>query len=288
MITNAISRLIDLAIEEDVGTGDLTSQSLLSPSLEAHAVFIAKQDLMICGLETACEVFRRIDDNVVFETIFADGTKVSTGTIFARVSGPFSSILTAERTALNFLQRLSGIATQTARLVAIAQSSGIKLLDTRKTTPGWRELEKYAVRTGGGTNHRMGLYDQVLIKNNHLDALSCDIPKALERARANVIQITKIQGTKIEVEVRSESELRSALDAGAEALLLDNMSPGQIEKMVNIVRTELGKKNVFLEISGGISETTLESYLIPGIDAISLGMLTHSVKAVDISLHYAE
>jgi nicotinate-nucleotide pyrophosphorylase (carboxylating) len=291
-ITEVTSQLIDLAIKEDVGVGDLTSESLVPKDVESSAVLLAKQDMLICGLEIAREVFRRIDDRIVFEDVFTDGTSVGVGTVFARVSGPFREILTAERTVLNFLQRLSGIATHTARLVAIARTRGIKLFDTRKTTPGWRELEKYAVRVGGGFNHRMGLSDQVLVKNNHLDVLNSlvggtsgghrDMNDIIKRIREHVGAEMRV-----EVEVRSEDELRSALSAGVEVLLLDNMSPEMIKAMVSIVRGELGKERVFLEVSGGINEASLGTYLIEGIDAISLGMLTHSVQAVDISLHYA-
>lgn len=282
IINSAVDQLIDLALQEDIGTGDLTGIALIPEDTVVTARFLAKQDLVVCGLDIAKLVFKKINDSLDFEIIFPDKTQIHPGEVFAEVRGRCRDILAGERVSLNFLQRLSGIATQASNLVNIARSHRISLLDTRKTTPGWRTLEKYAVHIGGGINHRMGLYDQILIKNNHLDVLHCNIETAMERARRFVR--THNTEIKIQIEVRSESELRAALKSGAEVILLDNMSPNQIVEMVRITREELKKQHVFLEVSGGINETILSSYLIEGINAISLGMLTHSVRAADISL----
>lgn len=285
MITDRVDCLIDMALAEDVGAGDLTSIALIPEDMGAKAAIISREELVICGNQMAREVFRRIDSRIEFEEIFSDGAAIGANTAFIRLSGPFRGILSGERVALNFLQRLSGISTQTARFVAKARPRGIKILDTRKTTPGWRDLEKYAVRTGGGVNHRFGLYDQVLIKNNHIDALAfhgeCELGEVVERARKNVAPEIRV-----EVEVRSEKELRSAVAYGAEAILLDNMNPQMLRTMVHIVRSELNRSDIFLEASGGINEESLSDFLITGLDAISVGALTHSVRSVDISLRF--
>lgn len=302
MSADFLSRLIDLAIEEDLGSGDVTSDALLSVELEQSAVLISREPLVICGHDVAARVFGKVDERIKYDAVFPDGAEIGANTVFGRIYGPSRSILGAERIVLNFLQRLSGIATQTARLVAIARPSGIKLLDTRKTTPGWRVLEKYAVKVGGGVNHRQGLYDAILIKNNHIDCLGGDVAQAVSLALAHISQTTPSRagqesvkcepgssgGLPVEVEVRSEKELLSALNAGAKRLLLDNMPPAQIIRLTSLVRSQLKMTDVFLEVSGGINEGNLRDYLIPGIDAISLGALTHSVRAADISLRYSK
>lgn len=282
MIGEISRSLVELAIAEDIGAGDLTGNALIADDQMARATIVAREKLIVCGQEIASMVFREIDARVFYQSVFDDGAEVGTDVVFAKIAGPLRSILSGERTALNFLQRLSGVATCSAELSIISRRKGIKLYDTRKTTPGWRELEKYAVRTGGGANHRIGLFDAVLIKNNHVDALPGGIPEAVAKALAYVSPEVRVQ-----VEVRSETELRQAIEAGAREVLLDNMAPEDIRKMVQIVRAELGRKDVFLEVSGGIDRHNLESYLVEGIDGISMGALTHSVRSVDISLRIA-
>ena len=281
MNSQAVSALIDLALKEDVGTGDITSNSLISEALHAEAQIISREDIVVCGQAVAEEVFQRVDAGINYELLSQDGQRVSAGSAIASVKGPFRSILTAERTALNFLQHLTAISTNTAQIVQSVSHTGVRVLDTRKTTPGWRELEKYAVKTGGGTNHRHGLYDAVLIKNNHLDALGGDIGRAIRLARE------KNPRLKIEVEVRDERELRQALAAQPDAILLDNMSLEELRNSVAIAGKHADKDKLILEASGGINRDTVVAVAETGIDAVSMGSLTHSVRAVDLALHYS-
>lgn len=278
--TKETRSLIELALREDLGeAGDVTSNALIPEKTQATARVIAKEDLRVCGLPVAELVFQSLSTDVRFEARVHEGEFVSSGALLATVSGSLRALLAGERTALNFLQRLSGIATKTATLVATVPPD-VKILDTRKTTPGLRELEKYAVRIGGGTNHRIGLYDMVLIKNNHIDALNGDVALSVRKARDYVRSGMKGAPLKIEVEVRDFAELESAISAQPDIILLDNMNPEQIVAAVNRCRGT----GIKLEASGGINESNLKEYASTGVDYISLGALTHSVRAADIAM----
>ena len=273
MISPLVDRLIDLALEEDLGPGDVTTQAVIPPELQGEAYIRAKQTLMVAGLTVAARVFHKLDGNMVFEAQSADGQEVTKGTVLARLTGPVASILSGERVALNFLQRLSGIATFTRAMAAQVAGSPAVLVDTRKTTPGWRVLEKYAVRLGGGRNHRLGLYDGVLIKNNHLTAAG-GISEAVGRAKAKGHHLLKI-----EVEVTDLQELEEALNAGADLILLDNMDDAALEKAVQQTRGR-----ALLEASGSMTKDRLPKVAATGVNLISMGALTHSAPAVDIHL----
>lgn len=270
---HSIDQLIDLALKEDVGTGDVTTEHLVPTQAKGRGAIVAKENLIISGLDVAQRVFKRIDAGVVFQSDFKDGSRVEKGQTVVNLSGRLGALLTGERTALNFLQRLSGIATYVKTYVSMLEGKKVKLLDTRKTTPGWRELEKYAVRTGGGTNHRMGLYDAVLIKDNHI-AASGSISEAVKRIKAEVGRTMTI-----EVETTDMDEVQEALDAGAHIIMLDNMDLDQIKTAVNFVN---GRAK--LEVSGGITRKHLADLADTGIDFISSGALTHSARAVDLSM----
>jgi nicotinate-nucleotide pyrophosphorylase (carboxylating) len=273
MLSPLIDRLIELALEEDLGPGDVTTQALIPPELQGEAHIRAKADLVVAGLQVAARVFHKLDGNLVFEAQLADGQEVAKGTVLACLTGPVTSILTGERVALNFLQRLSGIATLTRAMAAQVAGSPAVLVDTRKTTPGWRVLEKYAVRLGGGRNHRLGLYDGVLIKNNHLTAVG-GISEAVARAKAKGHHLLKI-----EVEVTDLQGLEEALNAGADLILLDNMDDATLEKAVQLTR---GRAR--LEASGSMTKERLPTVAATGVNLISMGALTHSAPAVDIHL----
>ena len=269
LIKNIVSR----ALQEDLGTGDITTLATVPPRVTATAVILAKQPGVICGLDVAREVFAQVDSGLRFEALVSDGASVTAGQEVARVSGSAAAILTGERVALNFLQRLSGISTMTARFVAAVAGTRTRIVDTRKTTPGLRVLEKYAVRAGGGFNHRFGLYDAILIKDNHI-ALAGGVAAAVGAAR-------KAAGhaMKVEVEVQDLKQLDEALSAGAEVILLDNMNPAMLREAV---ATVAGRAT--LEASGGITAENLAEVARTGVDLISVGALTHSVKALDLSL----
>ncbi|MFA4901151.1 MAG: carboxylating nicotinate-nucleotide diphosphorylase [Desulfobaccales bacterium] len=271
MFSPHLDRLIDLALEEDLGPGDVTTLALVPLELMGEAHIRAKETLVVAGLPVAAQVFRKLDATLVFEPIIADGQEVSKGTVLARLTGPVATILTGERVALNFLQRLSGIATFTRNMVA--QVTGACLVDTRKTTPGWRVLEKFAVRLGGGHNHRFGLYDGVLIKNNHLTAVG-SISAAVRQARERAHHLLKI-----EVEVTDLEGLKEALDAGADLILLDNMDDATLQQAV-----ELTRGRAILEASGSMTKDRLPHVAATGVNFISMGALTHSAPAVDVHL----
>jgi nicotinate-nucleotide pyrophosphorylase (carboxylating) len=271
LISPHVDRLIDLALEEDIGPRDVTTQALIPPELQGEAHIRAKQALVVAGLPVAARVFHRLDADLVFSAAVPDGQEVAKGTVLARLTGPVAAILTGERVALNFLQRLSGIATFTRSMVAQAAGSKAFLVDTRKTTPGWRVLEKYAVRLGGGRNHRLGLYDAVLIKNNHLTAVG-SISQAVRQAKA------KVQ-LEVEVEVTDLKGLEEALNAGADRILLDNMDDAALKKAVDLTRGR-----AILEASGGMTKERLPKVAATGVNFISMGALTHSAPAVDIHL----
>ena len=278
-LSQNVHRLIDLAVEEDLGTGDVTGLATLDENAPGEAVILARQDLVFCGLYVAREVYKRVGNGVTLTSQVVEGQKVGAGTVLAEVTGPITVLLAGERTALNFLQRLCGIATL-ARRYATAAGGRTTILDSRKTVPGWRWLDKMAVRVGGCTNHRMGLYDGVLIKDNHI-AASGGISEAVARARQKVPE-----GMEIEVEVEDLNGLREAMDSGADIIMLDNFDPPEV---VRAVRINAGKAR--LELSGGIDLTNLEEYLdaagldtTGNVDFISVGALTHSAPAADIAM----
>lgn len=270
-------QLIELALEEDLGSrGDVTTDSVIPENLQAKAVLLCKQDLVAAGLPVAERIFRRLDPQVTFRTLAEEGSFCPKGTVLAEITGSARALLTAERTALNFIQRLSGTATM-ARLYQQAAGPKTKILDTRKTTPGWRNLEKYAVAAGGAFNHRIGLYDRVMLKDNHRELAGLEGPggimRSVERARA------KFPGLEVEVEIDSLDDLDEALRSGAEYILLDNMNCGDMREAV--VRTAGRAK---LEASGNVTLPRIPEIAATGVDFISSGALTHSVKACDISL----
>ncbi len=273
MLTPRTEHLIELALEEDAGLGDVTSRAIFPATHRSRAVIDAKQALVLCGVEIAARVFARQDPSLRVRRLAHDGQRLRPGDRVLQVEGSTVAILTAERTALNFLQRLSGIATHTWRHVAAVKGTAVRLVDTRKTLPGWRALEKFAVRTGGGHNHRSSLGEQVLIKDNHIAAVG-SLTRAVRRCRT-----TAAHGAKIEVEAKTLAQVREAVRAGADIILLDNMAPARIR---TAVRAVAGR--ALIEVSGGITLSTLRDYAQPGVDIISIGALTHSAPAVDLSL----
>ena len=270
----SVHRLIELALEEDLGRGDVTSEALIPPDREAEGEVLVKARGVIAGLEVAAAVFRAVDPTLAWEALARDGKAVSPGQAVARVSGRARSILAAERTALNFLQRLSGIATLTARYVEALRGTRARLTDTRKTTPGWRYLEKMAVRAGGGHSHRLDLAGGILIKDNHLALSGNDIPAAIRAVREQAPHTLRV-----EVEVTSLAGVEAALAAGAEVILLDNMSLEEMHRAVALV-----SGRALLEASGGITLETVRAVAETGVDLISSGAITHSATALDLSL----
>lgn len=273
MITARTEHLIDLALEEDAGLGDVTSRAIFPAAHRSRGFIEAGQDLVICGLAVAARVFERVDPSIRVTLSARDGDRVSRGGRVLTVAGPTASILTAERTALNFLQRLSGIATQARKFAAAVEGTGVRIVDTRKTTPGWRALEKYAVRCGGCHNHRSSLGEHVLIKDNHIAAAG-SLTRAVQLARREAPHVAKI-----EVEAKTLAEVKEALRAEADVILLDNMSPQMVRGAVSLIAG-----NATIEVSGGVRYETLGDYAVPGVDVISVGALTHSAVAVDLSL----
>jgi nicotinate-nucleotide pyrophosphorylase (carboxylating) len=271
--------IVDLALAEDIGTGDVTSLATAPPTTSADGTVLAKADGVISGIDVAGFVFGRVDAAIAFEPLVADGQRVDAFTPLARVSGPARPLLTAERTALNLLQRLSGVATITARYVAETSGSRSRIVDTRKTTPGLRLLEKLAVRHGGGHNHRFGLADGVLIKDNHLAAIGG--PERIAKAIASARELAP-HTLKIEVEVATLDELDEAIRAGADIVMLDNMSTPQIAEA--IARRDATNRGILLEASGGITLGRIRELAETGVDLISVGALTHSAPSLDISL----
>lgn len=267
-----VRRIIQYALSEDLGSGDATSTAIIPPSTHLKGKFLVKAPGVVAGLEVVGEVFSQIDAAIVYTPLVPDGSRVSIGDVVARVEGDGPSILSAERVALNFLQRMSGIATTTRRYVEAVTGTEAKILDTRKTVPGLRPLDKWAVRLGGGTNHRSGLYDMVLIKDNHIEAAG-GIGEAVCRVRLGGSDLA------IEVEVESLNQLNEVLDLGVDRIMLDNMSPALMREAV---LRAAGR--VALEASGGITLDTVAEVAATGVDYISVGALTHSVQALDISL----
>lgn len=269
--------LIARALKEDIGSGDVTSIALVSRGASSEAVIIAKSNYVVSGTTVARDVFRQVDGSLKCRIIIPDGNRLKRDDVIMRISGRVRSILTAERTALNFMQRMTGIATLTSEFVRKTRPYGVMILDTRKTTPTLRCLEKYAVLCGGGSNHRMGLYDRVLIKDNHRKLWTTTGKRGLDIAVSEARH--KYPGTEIEVEVETLGELITVLDAKPDWVLLDNMAPRQLKECVTNCagRTKL-------EASGGISMKNVEAVAATGVDAISLGCLTHSAPAADLSL----
>ena len=271
--------LIALALAEDLGdTGDRTSAALIPADQPGQAMFVARTPGVVAGLPAAAMVCAAVDAKLMLSPAIPDGSPVERGTLIATVSGSLRSILAAERTALNFLQRLSGVASLTRQYVKLAAGFPAKILDTRKTIPGWRLLEKYAVRMGGGTNHRIGLYDGILIKDNHLAGLNGDVRRAVELARA------ANAGIPVEVEVDTLAQLEVALACHADIVLLDNMTADQMRQAV--VRRDAVSPSTKLEASGGVNLSTVREIASTGVDRISIGALTHSAPALDIGLDY--
>jgi len=268
-----LDRIIDAALLEDIHTGDITTRSLLLGDRAAKARLLAKEDLVLAGVSVAERVFRRLNPETLFSANFSDGSRVVRGDVIATVQGAAADLLMGERVALNLLQRLSGIATITSRFVEAVRGTKARIVDTRKTTPGLRELEKYAVRVGGAHNHRTGLYDGVLIKENHIAAAG-GIAEAIGRARAHVPHTLKI-----EIETESLAQVEEALAAGADVIMLDNMSLADMRSAVAMV-----SGRVPLEASGGVNLDTVRAIAETGVDIISVGALTHSPQAMDISM----
>ncbi len=274
----ALQELVERFLEEDIGFGDITTLSVVPETTRGRGRLIAKAPLVIAGLDVARAAFEVVDARVQWQSDVQDGMAVEPGSRLAALEGPGRALLTAERVALNLLQRLSGVATLTRRYVEAVQHTPARVIDTRKTTPGLRALEKYAVRVGGGHNHRFGLADGVLIKDNHI-AIVGGLEKAIAAVRANVSHLQKI-----EVEVDRIDQIPEALQAGADAILLDNMTPEQTREAVALVRSKSGSERILLESSGGVTLQTVRQYAEAGVDLISSGALTHSAPAVDISL----
>jgi nicotinate-nucleotide pyrophosphorylase (carboxylating) len=274
-----IRRAVHAALAEDIGAGDVTSLATVPKAARATAVMIARENVVVAGIAFAETAFRLLASSVRIRRLAADGGRVSRGTVLLRVEGPARALLGAERVALNFVQRLSGIATLTARFVAATRGTRATVLDTRKTTPGWRRFEKYAVVCGGGRNHRFGLFDRVLIKDNHLAALRGATPSpiavAVSRARARYPRL------KVEVEAETLVQVGQAVAAGAEIILLDNMTAPQLRAAV---RRVAGRAQT--EASGGVTLKTVRAIARTGVDCLSVGALTHSAPAVDIALEF--
>lgn len=268
-----INQLIRAALKEDIGKGDITSRLLIPGDRTAFAHIVAHSTGILAGINLCGRVFRTVNSRIQFEPLYQDSSRFRSGAVLALVSGPARAILTAERTALNFLCHLSGIATLTDKFVSRVKGTRAVILDTRKTTPGWRELEKYAVRCGGGKNHRLRLDKMVLIKDNHI-ALVGSVSEALNRSRSSRLPV--------EIEAKTIEQVREALAAGARRIMLDNMTVPQLKRAVKIVagRAEL-------EASGGVTLKNIRAIARTGVDYISVGSLTHSAPAADISLEIA-
>jgi nicotinate-nucleotide pyrophosphorylase (carboxylating) len=278
MLTESqIEEIVDRALVEDLGWGDATTEAVIPSDQQGIASIIAKEEGILAGIDIANKVFQRVDPALKMDILIADGSQIKPGSIIAKVEGKVASILKAERVALNFLQRLSGIASGTNRYVKAVAGLPVRIMDTRKTTPGLRSIEKYAVRVGGGQNHRMNLGDGILIKDNHIAALrssGLSLKEIVVKARENVPK-----GLKFEVEIGTLQEGLEAVEAGADIIMLDNMN---LEDMRQTVKMIHGR--ALIEASGGITLNKVRTVAETGVDFISIGALTHSVKALDISL----
>jgi nicotinate-nucleotide pyrophosphorylase (carboxylating) len=273
MVDPRTEHLIDLALEEDAGLGDVTSRAIFPASHRSRAFISAHHDLVVCGLDVAARVFVRVDSALRVTATARDGDRIKANGKVLSITGPTAALLTAERTALNFIQRLSGIATLSRKFADAVVGTSVRIVDTRKTTPGFRALEKYAVRCGGCSNHRSSLGEHVLIKDNHIAAVG-SLAKAVQLARMAAPHLAKI-----EVEAKTLAEVKAALRAAAEVILLDNMTPAQIRAAVTLTAGR-----AVIEVSGGVRYETLRDYALPGVNVISVGALTHSARAADLSL----
>ncbi|MGR3178085.1 MAG: carboxylating nicotinate-nucleotide diphosphorylase [Candidatus Anammoxibacter sp.] len=297
--TRKFEGLVESALEEDIGNGDITTNSTIPDNLIISASFIANEPGIVAGLPIVDHIFARYSDKVCFEAGVKEGDSVATGDLIARIKGNARIILSNERVSLNFLQRLSGIATLTSLYVKQVSNHNIKIVDTRKTTPGWRYIEKYAVTVGGGYNHRIGLFDQVLIKDNHLSILnSCRSSSKEDNAQSKIgkdLIINTVHSVKeqipenmlIEIEIDQPENVKDALESGADIIMFDNMNPGQISTALQTVRDwelDTKKKRPLIEVSGRVTLENIDKIAQAGIDRIAIGAITHSLKALDISL----
>jgi nicotinate-nucleotide pyrophosphorylase (carboxylating) len=270
-----IQKIVKIALEEDLGSGDITSNLIIPEKQKRQAIIITNESGVIAGLEVVKSVFKQVDPGLMFKPLVSDGDKVRPNQKVALIRGKIKSILAGERTALNFLQKLSGIATLTGEFVGKIKGTRAKILDTRKTTPGLRLLEKHAVKKGGGKNHRLGLYDMILIKDNHIEAAG-SISLAIRQALRNR------KGLKIEVETRNLEEIKQALNFKIDRIMLDNFKPGDLKKAVQLIRSK--NKKVEIEASGRVNLHNVRKIALSGVDYISVGALTHSAKSLDFSL----
>lgn len=270
-----LDRIIIEALREDIGRGDVTTNAIIPRTTISKACIITKADGIIAGLPVAKAVFKKLDKKIIWKSLVKEGEHISAGTEIVRLKGPYRSLLTGERTALNFLQRISGIATSTSKYIEKLEGLNTVILDTRKTAPGLRMLDKYGVKMGRGTNHRIGLYDMALIKDNHIKAAG-GIIEAVRQIKKNLKR--KI---KIEIEVTNLDKVKLALNAGVDIIMLDNMSLKQMREAVNLI-----DRKVKVEASGGVNLNSVRSIAETGVDFISVGALTHSVKALDISMNF--
>jgi nicotinate-nucleotide pyrophosphorylase (carboxylating) len=274
MVSSPIRKIIESALAEDIGAGDITTQTTVNPKKKGRAVAVAKDDFVVAGIDVFEAAFRILDQHIHVRKGIVDGCRVQKGTVIAEVEGSLSAILQAERVALNFFQRMCGIATQTAKYVEAVRGTKTTILDTRKTVPGLRILDKMAVRLGGGGNHRFGLYDGVLIKDNHIEAAG-GIKAAVEAQRKQV----KSRRMKIEVETKNLKEVKEALQCGVDIIMLDNMTNSAMKKAVALIAGR-----ALTEASGNVNLKRIQGIAATGVDFISIGELTHSVRAADISL----
>ena len=274
---NLITKLLDLGIEEDINTGDITTESIIPESMNAVATMTAKQEGVISGLEIVKMVYDRFQSDVVFTPYFKDGDQVKKGDVILKIEATYPTLLRGERLSLNLFQRMCGIATETAKYVKELKGTSTELLDTRKTAPGLRVLDKLAVKHGGGTNHRMGLYDMAMIKDNHIK-MAGGITKAVEQVRARIAE-----GIKIEVETTNLDEVKEAIAAGADIIMLDNMGNEAMAEAVATIKA--ADKGIKTEASGNMSIPRLIEVAATGVNYISVGALTHTVKAMDISMN---
>lgn len=272
-MTQFLNQLIDMALAEDIGAGDITTDYLVPCDSHGQGIIVAKENLVLAGLDIAKMVFQRLDPKIHIQSAYQDGAEIACGETVLSLEGRLRALLTAERPALNFLQHLSGIATQVRIYVKALKNSRVKLVDTRKTTPGWRVLEKYAVRMGGAHNHRMGLFDGFLIKDNHIAACG-GIQQAVAEARKHISHFIKI-----EVEVSDFAGVLDALKSRADIIMLDNMDIAHIREAVSFIRNR-----AIVEVSGGVTLKHLTALARTGVDLISVGAMTHSARAVDLSM----
>jgi nicotinate-nucleotide pyrophosphorylase (carboxylating) len=279
LTTDEIRKAVRAALAEDIGGGDATTLAVVPKNLAARAVLRAREQMVVAGLDFAEAALHELSPKIKIQRKIRDGRRAEAGATLLKISGPAGAILSAERVALNFVQRLSGIATLTAQFVKAVRGTRAQILDTRKTTPGWRRFEKYAVTCGGGKNHRLGLFDMILIKDNHLAALKNEKPNAI----ASAVQRARKKFPKLKVEVEADTleQVAQAADTGADIILLDNMTTAQLRLAVKIV-----KGRAKTEASGGVNLKTVRAIAATGVDFISVGALTHSARAVDIGLDF--